>query len=628
MACLGGSFYVQDGLNRTYGYGVYNNSRTTWTNLDGYLPALVSSFHRSGIDVSITTFADELNLDGDAYVAVYSRVSIHNPTRRIAQVDPEPSPGLLALDQAPTRVPPATTVDHDYVVAVDRFGQTYPWPTDGSLLAAGGFDAHLAHMQHFWNGQLASIAEISVPDLPLEDAYRSGYIDTQIARSGNHLNTGVNNYEQEYSHDVIGILANLFTQGDFTDAHALLLDARSVVGTQGQYEDGLWTYAWPWAIYLMKTGDLSFVRANFASEGPSGPSTPSIEDTAHLIAADRNSPNGVMERTTDIDTPGYWTVDNYEALMGLAAYRYLAQQVGDAAETAWATSQYDSLLTATNRLLQTTIDRYHLHYLPCSMIEPNTMNRCAYAEDANWAAPFLFGRWAWDGYLFGAAITGPGVDLIDATYDYGFQRLHGKLPPDTFGGYPDDYYSTGYNAGYGSWGLASQHHRDQGILGYDFMIRSTQSGPLSWWESASAPNRTSPWIGDHPESGQGSSPHAWGAANANKVLLDSLVAQRSDGALIVGRGIPVSWTRNGQVIAVSNFPTVDGRRLGLTLSVHNATVSFVLTGDSPPGEVLLQLPIFVRNLRHASIGTLDQRTGTVTLSPGTKHVIVELTHRT
>jgi len=34
VACLGDSFYVQDGLNTTYGYGIYNNSRTTWTNAD------------------------------------------------------------------------------------------------------------------------------------------------------------------------------------------------------------------------------------------------------------------------------------------------------------------------------------------------------------------------------------------------------------------------------------------------------------------------------------------------------------------------------------------------------------------------------------------------------------------
>src|SRR5580658_4030615 len=80
VACLGGSFYVQGALHRTYGYGVYDDSRTTWTNLDGYLPALVTSFHRFGAAISITNFGDELTLGGHAYVAVYSRVSIHNPT--------------------------------------------------------------------------------------------------------------------------------------------------------------------------------------------------------------------------------------------------------------------------------------------------------------------------------------------------------------------------------------------------------------------------------------------------------------------------------------------------------------------------------------------------------------------
>jgi hypothetical protein len=117
-------------------------------------------------------------------------------------------------------------------------------------------------------GQLAGIAQlVTLPDQSLLDAYRTGFIYTQIIRSGDELKTGANGYDQEFSHDVIGILANLFTQG--------------------------------------------------------------------------------------------------------------------------------------------------------------------YTSDANWAAPFLFGRWAWDGYLFGAPRTGPGLSLIDATYDYGFGRLRGKLPPDS-----------------------------------------------------------------------------------------------------------------------------------------------------------------------------------------------------
>ena len=38
------------------------------------------------------------------------------------------------------------------------------------------------------------------------------------------------------------------------------------------------------------------------------------------------------------------------------------------------------------------------------------------------------------------------------------------------------------------------------------------------------PNPGSPWAGTHPAAGNGASPHAWGMANANLALLDSLVA--------------------------------------------------------------------------------------------------------
>ncbi|HEY5024188.1 MAG TPA: hypothetical protein VII76_04360 [Acidimicrobiales bacterium] len=627
VACLGGSFYVQGARHRTYGYGVYDDSKTTWTNLDGYLPALTTSFHRFGAAISITNFGDELSLGDRAFVAVYSRVAVHNPTSHGVRVDPEASSGLVSLSSAPVEVPAHGTVDHDYVVAVDRFGRSYQWPTDGALAGAGTFDQHLAQMRAFWNGQLATITQLRLPDPQLVDAYRSGFIYTQIARSGDHLNTGVNGYQSEFSHDVVGILANLFTQGDFADAQALLTDARSVVGAQLQYEDGEWTYSWPWAIYLLKTGDLAFVRANFSTEGPTGASEPSIEDTAHAIAAARTGPGGIMHATDDIDTNGLWSIDDYEALMGLAAYRYLAQQVGDVTETTWATQQYDSLLAATNSTLDATINRYHLDYLPCSIVQPNTANRCNNPEDANWAAPLLFGRWAWDGSLFGAQLSGPGIDLIDATYAYGFGRLKGELPANTFGGYPVAYYySTGYNAGYGSWGLAGQNYRDQGILSYQFMIDHTQSGPYSWWESSDAPEAASPWIGSHPAGGQGAAPHGWGIANANKVLLDSLAAQRSDGSLLIGRGVPDSWVRDGQSLAVSNFPTTDGHRLGFTIAVHGGSVTLHLDGDAPSGPVLFELPAFVDNIATSDAGTVDDQTGVVTCPPGVTTVTVTLSH--
>ena len=340
-ACLGGSFFVTTGngpgsgatgavQGTSYGYGIYNDTRTTWANADGYLPALVTSFRRDGARVSITNFGDEVTIGGHRFVAIYSRVTVTNPTGQPVTLSPQPSAGLVPLNSASDTVAPHASVNHDYVVASNKFGGSYPWPSSQALAAAGGYDQHFAHMRAYWNAQLGQIAQIvRLPDQSLADAYRTGFIYTQIIRSGNELKTGASGYDQEFSHDVIGILANLFTQGYTTGAHGLLNRARYVIGNQTQYDDGVWTYPWIWAIYLQKTGDLSFVKANFDTEGPAGKTEPSIEDTAHLIAADRTGPGGIMEKTNDIDANGYWTIDNYEALTGLATYRWLAQQVGN-----------------------------------------------------------------------------------------------------------------------------------------------------------------------------------------------------------------------------------------------------------------------------------------------------------
>jgi hypothetical protein len=113
-------------------------------------------------------------------------------------------------------------------------------------------------------------------------------------------------------------------------------------------------------------------------------------------------------------------------------------------------------------------------------------------------------------------------------------------------------------------------------------------------------------------------------SEANKVLLDSLVAQRSDGTLIVGRGVPAQWLGQGASISVTNFPTTNGRRLGVAISSTGQSVALTLSGPTPPGQILFQLPAFTNNIAAASSGTIDQVTGTVTLGSHTKSVTVQL----
>jgi hypothetical protein len=630
-ACLGGSFYVPNGIDTTYGFGVYNDSPTTWTNADGYLPALVTSFTSAGAKVSITNFGDRVVIGGNPYVLIYSRVAVHNPTSQALTVDPQPSPGLVPLNNAPDQVSPGATVDHDYAVAEDRFGGTYAWPTAAQLAVAGGYNAHFAHMRAFWNGQLAGITQLTLPDPQLVDAYKAGFAYTQIDRSGNALDTGTNGYHAEYEHDVVGILANMFNEGYFTDAHALLDETDRVVGTNTQYSDGTWVYPWLWALYVEKTGDTKFLAARFDSPGPLGASAqPSIEAAAQIIAADRTGPGGIIGETSDIDANGYWVSDNYEALLGLAGYEYLAKVLGNTAQEQWAAGQYNSLLQAVNTTLSSTISANNLDYIPCSMVEPNSANRCSNPEDANWAAPGVYFNWAWNGYLLGAPVTGPAggtaADWIDKTLSYGFGRVQGMLPANTFGGYPGEgFYSTAYNGAYGAWGLGSNNYRDQGILSLEFLIDNDQAGPYSWWEGSTPPSTTTPWIGNHPASGGGASPHSWGIAMGDLGLLDSLVSQRTDGSLIVGRGVPNSWVGSGQRIAVSNFPTTNGGRIAVTITTRGDAVTLRLTGR-PSGPVAFELPAFVNNIASASAGTVDNGAGAVTIPARTQSVTVTLAH--
>ncbi len=75
----------------------------------------------------------------------------------------------------------------------------------------------------------------------------------------------------------------------------------------------------------------------------------------------------------------------------------------------------------------------------------------------------------------------------------------------------------------------------------------------------------------------------------------------------------------------TGFPTTGGRHTGLTIRTSGSTVTLTLNGDQPAGPVLFQLPAFVRNIAHASAGTVDEATGTVTLPATTRSVTVQLT---
>ena len=605
-----GSFYVRDGKNTRFKFGIFNNPVTLkWYNSEGYLPCLVTEFERDEATIKIFNFGDQVTLNGLDYVAIYSRVSITNHSAGDISLAPTPSAGFIPLTKTPAIVSPGQTVFHDYVLAADRFGNGYTWPSDADLAEAGSWEEHYAHMKEYWDSRLNRIVNITrLPDARLINAYKAGFIYTHIIRDGEDLHVGENGYDKVYDHDSVGILTTLFTLGDFTYAQPLL----SSLQAQTEYEDARYKNSWVWALYLLKTGDSAFVQANFAA----------IQANTHKIEADLTGPDGILKMTNDIDANGYRTVDDASALFGLTTYAYLAERLGRDYEVDWARNLYNRLLESVNKKLEQAMSGSGVNYLPCDLTRPNTSNRCNDPKDANRASMLLFGRWFWDGYLWGAEQSGPLLDNMDATYAYGFSRLEGILPTHTYGAYPG--FSTGYNAGYGRSGLRGTQYRTEAIQDYQFMLNNTQSSPFGWWENIGAPEEMA-WEGVHPGGGGGACPHMWGQSFATAGLLDSLIVEKSDGTVLVGRGIPTAWVTNGQVIELSNYPISGNKRMGIWIEgLPGDQVRLALTGDAPVSNVIFNLPVFINNIRSATDGVVNSAAGEVILPPGMSSVTVNL----
>ena len=546
IAFIDGSYLLRDRGNVLVHFGITRKQitgRIDWENREDFLPCLVSRFRAGEMQVTIENFADKLTVEGHTIVAAYSRLTLRNDGD-MPLVTPPVSAYLEPLTPVPDLVLPGETVQMDFVVGADRFGGKFPYPSGEALRKAGGFDQHYAHMRTYWLERLSALVDLELPEPQLVYALKAGYIYTMIVKDGDCLHVGENGYDEVFDHDIIGITASLVTMGDFRDFAQYVRHILDHV----QYPDARWKYSYPFALYLLKTDDKAYLRSVF----------PTIRENTHTIESDRTA-QGWMRRTNAIDSLGYWTVDNWSALTGLAAYHFICTQLGETAEAAWAAGQYESLLGAYETQLQTLKRKTGIAYIPISLTETNEAGPRCDPRDANALSMFLFGRWAWDGYLFGMPQPATLPQQIDETYAYVRQR-RAEISDSgaNFGGYPHGWYSSAYNAGYGSAALRGDRYRSIGIEAYRFMIDHAMSGPYSWWEGIHPPQPDSPWNRPHASGGGGSCPHMWGQATASKTLLDALISEKADGTLILLRGIPDEWRAPGNRIVIRRYPVRRG----------------------------------------------------------------------
>lgn len=576
IAFIDGSYLLRDRGNTLVTFGLSDiRGKIEWFNKEGWLPCLVSKYNTRNFACTVENFADVVKIGENRFEVAYSRLTLKNITSKSQRL-PRVSGLLTPLNETTNVLNPNENVTLDFAVFADRFSGKYPYPK-ADAASFGSFDEHYENMKSYWVERMLPLAKINeLPDPRLINAYKAGYVYTMIVKDGYGLHVGENGYDRVFDHDVLGIMAALLTIGDFK----YFDEYSKTILKNVQYPDAGWKFSWPYALYLQKTGDTELINERFEQ----------IKKNTHKISCDRNA-DGIMKRTNAIDSNGHWTIDNWSALFGLTAYRYICDTLGNKAESEWAQNEYDSLLNGVEKKLKHTCQKYNLDYIPISLDEPNESTQRSDPRDANWGSMFLFGRWGWDGYLFGAQQGNYMIDMIDSTYAHIFSaRKDITDTPYNFGGYPHGYFCSSYNAGYGSTALRGQKYRDSGIKAYQFMIDKAQSGPFSWWEGIAFPKKNGIWTSGGSQSGGGSCPHMWGQSTATKVLWDSLIVQKADSTLLIGRGIPDEWLKNGSVISVSDYPLNSKNKIGYKLVCSDDEITLELNG-SGAGECETELEL-------------------------------------
>ena len=120
----------------------------------------------------------------------------------------------------------------------------------------------------------------------------------------------------------------------------------------------------------------------------------------HNIYQGQLASDGALNTSFDNDSSGRWLFDDYSALQGLAAYKYIATAIGNTAEAEYAQNAYTSLLNSVNSDLTANQIANKFSWLPCELTVPMSADRCNTFNDANWASS----KTPITGYVFAAVV--------------------------------------------------------------------------------------------------------------------------------------------------------------------------------------------------------------------------------
>jgi hypothetical protein len=264
------------------------------------------------------------------------------------------------------------------------------------------------------------------------------------------------------------------------------------------------------------------------------------------------------EGYSDRPVHSYW--DQFFALLGFRDAAFLAQALGKADQAARFAAMRDEFQTDLHASLRRTIAKHGIAYIPGS------------AEKGDY-----------DPTSTSIAIA-PGGEL---------ERLPGKELLHTFERYWAE--SVARRDGTREWDAYTPYElrnvrtflrlgwvdRAHELLAF-FLGDRRPAAWNQWAEVVRRDPRSEGFLGDMP--------HTWVGSDFLHAVLDLLAYTReSDGALVLGAGVPASWLAGGEEVAVRNLRTPHGP-LSYSLRAESGGVRYRIEGGLavPPGGIVVR----------------------------------------
>ncbi len=633
-----GKLYVPDELASD------RKQKIHWYLKDGYLPAPVSEWDAGPIHVKISHFADRI-LNGRA-TAVYSRVELSSTSK--TQLPVVLHVGAAADVAIPLRGDPqhqtSKRTSYECTVGVGRTEvRDFVSPANGQatpaqLAAEGNFDTHYESMKRHWTDRVQLLTHpVTLPSPMLADMFKALQITAweNVVKLGDNYEIhasppapgGMYNYDVVFTHDIPNYVDQWMREGDINLGVEVLESPYYSTLDRAAYDfptylDTIGKFLLPAAEYLRVTGDKSYFTAK-RREGAKR-AAKSIH-TARVF--DDPDHYGLLRKSQDFenwaDGGDFLLCDNWSALHGLQAYKYICDSLGDSEESQWAQHEMEDLNACLNKAIEKSCSENNTPYY-LGAFDKASIRRY---QDSNYSwVPYsgALSTFPWGAYLKGFELGGAWKDKFDASLEHALQERDDKrIPEGSWGAWWGQVtYGSAYNASAGVQCLFSEKYRIEAIKNVEFMARN-QCAPFQWSEAYEFKG-SGQWVGMYTPPVSYGNYECWGYSFAKQALLQACASVKADGTVILGRGVPNDWIFPGSVIEWANIMVNNKKKINFRISAREQSLDLEIWGDVPDGKILLNLPILKENIRSTSAGTVGPLKDSIELSADTRRVKVLL----